>query len=124
MFDWLWVTIGGAAGSVLRYGTTIAVQRWTQSSWPWATFAVNILGSFLIGWLAYMVVGRGAISVQTRLIVMVGLLGGFTTFSTFSLDTLRLIQEGGWRAAAANAVLSVAGGLIAAWAGFNIASSP
>jgi len=124
MFDWLWVAIGGAAGSVLRYGTTIAVQRWTQSSWPWATFAVNILGSFLIGWLAYMVVGRGAISVQTRLIVMVGLLGGFTTFSTFSLDTLRLIQEGGWRAAAANAVLSVAGGLIAAWAGFNIASSP
>ncbi|MFP6868010.1 MAG: fluoride efflux transporter CrcB [Nitrospinota bacterium] len=123
MFDWLWVAIGGAAGSVLRYGTTIAVQRWTQSSWPWATFAVNILGSFLIGWLAYMVVGRGAISVQTRLIVMVGLLGGFTTFSTFSLDTLRLIQEGGWRAAAANAVLSVAGGLIAAWAGFNIASS-
>ncbi|HBK78535.1 MAG TPA: fluoride efflux transporter CrcB [Nitrospinae bacterium] len=123
MFDWLWVAIGGAAGSVLRYGTTIAVQRWTQSSWPWATFAVNILGSFLIGWLAYLVVGRGAISVQTRLIVMVGLLGGFTTFSTFSLDTLRLIQEGGWRAAAANAVLSVAGGLIAAWAGFNIASS-
>ena len=123
MFDWLWVAIGGAAGSVLRYGTTIAVQRWTQSSWPWATFAVNVLGSFLIGWLAYLVVGRGAISVQTRLIVMVGLLGGFTTFSTFSLDTLRLIQEGGWRAAAANAVLSVAGGLIAAWAGFNIASS-
>ena len=123
MFDWLWVAIGGAAGSVLRYGTTIAVQRWTQSSWPWATFAVNILGSFLIGWLAYMVVGRGAISVQTRLIVMVGLLGGFTTFSTFSLDTLRLIQEGGWKAAVANAVLSVAGGLIAAWAGFNIASS-
>ena len=104
MFDWLWVAIGGAAGSVLRYGTTIAVQRWTQSSWPWATFAVNILGSFLIGWLAYMVVGRGAISVQTRLIVMVGLLGGFTTFSTFSLDTLRLIQEGGWRAAAANEI--------------------
>jgi CrcB protein len=123
MFDWLWVAIGGAAGSVLRYGTTIAFQRWTQSSWPWATFAVNILGSFLIGWLAYLVVGRGAISVQTRLIVMVGLLGGFTTFSTFSLDTLRLIQEGGWRAAAANAVLSVAGGLIAAWAGFQIASS-
>ena len=123
MFDWLWVAIGGAAGSVLRYGTTIAVQRWTQSSWPWATFTVNILGSFLIGWLAYLVVGRGAISVQTRLIVMVGLLGWFTTFSTFSLDTLRLIQEGGWRAAAANAVLSVAGGLIAAWAGFNIASS-
>ena len=54
---------------------------------------------------------------------MVGFLGGFTTFSTFSLETLRLIQEGGWKSAAANAVLSVAGGLIAAWAGFSIASS-
>ncbi len=123
MFDWIWVAIGGAAGSILRHGTTIAFQRLTQSNWPWGTFVVNILGSFFIGWLAYLVVGRGAISIQARLIIMVGFLGGFTTFSTFSLETLRLIQEGGWKSAAANAVLSVAGGLIAAWAGFSIASS-
>jgi len=123
VFDWAWVAIGGALGSVLRYGTTMAFQRLTRNELSLATLAVNLLGSFLIGWLAYLIIGRGVISVQTRLIVVVGVLGGFTTFSTFSLETLRLVQEGGWFPAAANIVVSVGGGLLAAWAGFTIASS-
>ena len=123
MLDWLWVAIGGAAGSMMRYGTVIAVQRMTKGEFPLATLAVNIVGSFIIGWLAFLVLERDFMSVEARLVVMVGVLGGFTTFSTFSLETLRLLQGGGWSAAAANIALSVAGSLLAAWAGFSIASA-
>lgn len=123
MLDWLWVAIGGAVGSLMRYGTIVAVQRMTKSEFPLATLAVNIVGSFIIGWLAYQMLERDFMSVEARLVVVVGVLGGFTTFSTFSLETLRLIQGGGWPAAAANVTLSVAGGLLAAWAGFTIASA-
>ena len=123
MLDWLWVAIGGAAGSLMRYGTVIAIQRMTKSEFPLATLVVNIVGSFIIGWLAFQVNERDFMSIEVRLVVMVGILGGFTTFSTFSLETLRLIQGGGWLVAAANIMLSVAGGLLAAWAGFSIASA-
>ncbi len=123
LFDWVWVALGGAAGSVLRYGVGGAVQRWSGSGWPLGTLAVNIAGSFIIGWLAQLILARGIMPPQARLFVMAGLLGGFTTFSTFSLETLRLIQQGGWAPAAANIALSVVGGLIAAWAGFAISSS-
>ena len=123
LFDWVWVALGGAVGSVLRYGAGGAVQRWNGSDWPLGTLAVNIAGSFIIGWLAQLILTRGIMPPQARLFVMVGILGGFTTFSTFSLETLRLIQQGGWAPAAANVALSVVGGLIAAWAGFAISSS-
>ena len=123
MFDWAWVAIGGAVGSVMRYGTTIAVQRLTRSGFPFATLTTNVAGSFIIGWLAYLILERDFMSIQARLIVIVGILGGYTTFSTFSLETLRLIQEGNWHTAAANIVISVAAGLLAAWAGFTAASS-
>ena len=123
MFDLAWVAIGGAVGSMMRYGTTVVVQRLTRMEFPLATVAVNIIGSFIIGWLAYLVFEREFLSVQARLVVMVGILGGFTTFSTFSLETLRLIQQGGWSAAALNIGLSLAGGLFAAWAGFTLSSS-
>jgi CrcB protein len=123
LFEWIWVAIGGALGSVLRYGVGGAIQRWNSSDWPVGTLAVNILGSFVIGWLAQQILARGVMTPQARLLVMVGILGGFTTFSTFSLETLRLLQQGGWIPAVANIVFSVAGGLVAAWAGFAIASS-
>lgn len=123
MIDWLWVAIGGALGSVLRYGAGGAVQRWNGSDWPLGTLAVNIVGSFIIGWLAHLILERGIMAPQARLFVMVGVLGGFTTFSTFSFETLRLLQQGGWAPAAANIVFSVAGGLIAAWSGFALSSS-
>lgn len=122
-FDWVWVAVGGALGSVLRYGAGGVIQRWNGSDWPMGTLTVNILGSFVIGFLAQMILARGIMSPQARLFVMVGLLGGFTTFSTFSLETLRLVQQGGWLPAAANVLFSVTGGLIAAWAGFSISSS-
>ncbi len=117
------MAIGGAFGSVLRYGAGGAVQRWNGSDWPLGTLAVNIVGSFIIGWLAHLILERGIMAPQARLFVMVGVLGGFTTFSTFSFETLRLLQQGGWAPAAANIVFSVAGGLIAAWSGFALSSS-
>lgn len=123
LFDWIWVALGGALGSIFRYAAGGAVQRWNGSDWPLGTLAVNIVGSFIIGWLSHLILERGIMTPQTRLFVMVGLMGGFTTFSTFSLETLRLIQQGGWGSAAANIVLSVIGGLAAAWAGFTISSS-
>ena len=123
LFDWVWVALGGALGSVLRYGAGGAVQRWNGSDWPIGTLAVNLAGSFIIGWLAQLILARGIMTPQARLFVMVGVLGGFTTFSTFSLETLRLIQQGGWGPAVTNIVLSVAGGLFAAWAGFAFSSS-
>jgi CrcB protein len=121
LFDWIWVALGGALGSVLRYQVAGTVQRWNGSDWPLGTLAVNLLGSLVIGGLAHMVLARGLLSAEARLFMMVGILGGFTTFSTFSMETLRLLQQGAWEHALANMALSVAGGLAAAWAGFVLA---
>lgn len=120
MLGWLWVAAGGAVGSLLRYQVAGAVQRWNGSDWPLGTLAVNLAGSLVIGGITHLVLARGMFSAEARLFVMVGLLGGFTTFSTFSIETLRLLQQGAWEYALANAALSVAGGLAAAWAGFAL----
>lgn len=120
MPQWLWVALGGALGSVLRYQVAGAVQRWNGSDWPLGTLAVNLLGSLLIGGLAHLVLSRGLLSAEARLFMMVGILGGFTTFSAFSLETLRLLQQGAWEYALANMALSLTGGLAAAWAGFAL----
>ena len=122
MLDWIWVAAGGALGSVLRYQVGGAVQRWNGSDWPLGTLSVNLVGSLVIGGLAHLVLGRGLLSAEARLFTMVGILGGFTTFSAFSMETLRLLQQGAWEYALANMALSVAGGLAAAWAGFALAS--
>ena len=116
--NWLWVAGGGALGSALRYGLALGVQRRLGAGWPFGTLAVNLLGSFLIGWAFHLLVSREILAEGPRLFIVAGLLGGFTTFSAFSLETLRLLQEGAWPLAA----LSTAGGLLAAWAGFQLAS--
>lgn len=120
--DPIWVAAGGALGSALRYGMAGAVQRWNGTDWPLGTFSVNLVGSFVIGALTALVLSRGILSPQARLFVLVGTLGGFTTFSTFSLETLRLLQQGLWWSALTNVALSVGGGLFAAWAGFATAT--
>lgn len=120
--NWLWVAGGGALGSALRYGLALGVQRQLGAGWPFGTLAVNLLGSFLIGWAFHLLVSREILAEGPRLFIVAGLLGGFTTFSAFSLETLRLLQEGAWPLAALYAALSTAGGLLAAWAGFQLAS--
>ena len=86
---WLWVAIGGAAGSVARYG---AYRLWPTGSagWPVPTFTVNLVGSFCIGLLYMYVAARGASADNARLFWMTGVLGGFTTYSAFALETVLL----------------------------------
>lgn len=120
--NWLWVAGGGALGSALRYGLALGVQRRLGAGWPFGTLAVNLLGSFLVGWAFHLLVSREILAEGPRLFIVAGLLGGFTTFSAFSLETLRLLQEGAWPLAALYVAISTAGGLLAAWAGFQLAS--
>jgi CrcB protein len=116
MMQVLLVALGGAVGSVARYGVGIAAARWLGIAFPWGTLAVNIVGSLAIGVLAARV---GPADENLRLLFGVGLLGGFTTFSAFSLETVRLMEHQPGLAmsyAAASLLLSVG----ACWLGLNL----
>lgn len=91
----LLVAAGGALGSALRYGVSLVLVREDmRSGFPWATFAVNVLGSFFLGMVAESLVGKRLFGVDARAVVGTGLLGGFTTYSSFNLETLRLVDAG------------------------------
>jgi fluoride exporter len=92
MYSYLIVMAGGAIGAALRYSFSRAIPS-VEGSWPWPTFAVNILGSLLMGLLACWVLKKGASGEPLRLLLGVGLLGGFTTFSAFSLELVQLIER-------------------------------
>ncbi len=94
MFHILLVAVGGATGSVARYLTGLAMTRLLGPAFPWGTITVNIVGSFAIGLLAELVARKVSAPVEMRLLLVVGFLGGFTTFSSFSLDTLALVERG------------------------------
>jgi fluoride exporter len=120
MFNFLLVGLGGAAGAMARYGVSLAIPAQPQG-WPWATFMINVSGSFLIGALAGWLATRGEQGEQLRLLLAVGVLGGFTTFSAYSLETLRLIERGDITSAAAYSIGSVIAGLAAVAIGVTIA---
>ncbi|BCO30576.1 putative fluoride ion transporter CrcB [Thiohalobacter sp. COW1] len=107
MSQWLAIALGGALGSVLRYGISTGVHHWWGREFPWGTLVVNVLGSLLMGLLFILLVERLAVAPALRAFWLVGLLGAFTTFSTFSLETLNLMQAGELGRAAANVMLSV-----------------
>jgi CrcB protein len=86
------VALGGALGSVCRYLVGLYAAQQLSATFPWGTLIVNVVGSFLIGALATLADDAGVIGPETRVLLVVGVLGGFTTFSSFSLDTLRLIE--------------------------------
>jgi CrcB protein len=119
MMNYLWVAVGGALGSVARYWCSGVVANWFGESFPWGTIIVNVLGSFIIGLFATLTApdGRLFVASEARVFVMVGLCGGYTTFSSFSLQTLNLAREGEWLGAGANVVLSVVLCLLAVWIG-------
>ena len=121
MNNLLAIAAGGALGSVLRYGLGTAVTRWAGSGFPWGTLAVNAMGSFLFGLLAFGLVERLPGESALRAFLLVGLLGAFTTFSTFSFETLGLLQEGEMGRALMNMFASVALCVLLAFAGFALA---
>jgi len=91
---WLYIAIGGAFGAVSRYGVTLGAARLGATGFPYATLTVNVTGSFLIGLFVAWLGGRTEINPALRPLIQVGFLGALTTFSTFSLDALILIEQG------------------------------
>jgi CrcB protein len=112
------VGLGGAAGSMLRYWLGgLAQARLGSAAFPAGTLAVNLAGCLAIGMLAYLADSRGAASPETRALLLVGLLGGFTTFSAFGNETLNLIRDGEGLLAGANVTANVVLGVAAVWLG-------
>jgi CrcB protein len=109
MLTYFWVALGGAIGSMARLWLSVHVALLTGLAFPWGTILVNIIGSLVIGFVATLTGpnGRVVVPVEARAFVMVGLCGGFTTFSAFSLQTLELARGGRLIYAGANIVLSV-----------------
>ena len=111
------VFVGGGIGSVLRYGLASAVQRGMPGPFPAGTFVVNLVGSFAIGLVGALGLERAAISPEARVFLMVGLLGGFTTFSSLAWETLGLLTVRDVLRATLYVALSVFLGLLGAWLG-------
>ena len=114
---WLLVAIGGAAGSVLRYAANRAAAHYFGPDTVVGIFAVNVLGSFALGFLATVFIQRSGLPVELRAMATVGLLGGFTTFSTLAYDGVRLLSGGEYARAGLSLAANVAIGLLAAWLG-------
>jgi len=122
---YLWIAVGGALGSMARFWLAAFVALRLGPQFPWGTILINILGSLVIGFFATFTGpgGRMVASFNTRAFVMVGICGGFTTFSAFSLQTLDLVRESRWFQAGGNVVISVVVCLLAVWAGHALASA-
>jgi fluoride exporter len=122
MGAWIAVAIGGALGSLARHGVNHVVQtRWLTLRFPAGTVAVNLAGCLVIGLLAGLIASnRLTLGLYWREFIFVGVLGGFTTFSTFGLDTLTLTHSHSGSYAFLNVALQVIGGLLAVWAGYAI----
>jgi len=118
---WLAVFLGGGLGSLLRYAVGGWVQGAAGAAFPWGTLAVNVSGCFAIGVLATWLTERSAAGPELRLFLLVGVLGGYTTFSTFGIETWRLLESAEWVRALANAAGSVAAGVAGVLAGVVLA---
>ena len=116
----VFIAIGGALGAVLRYGVSVSVYALLGRSFPYGTLFVNVSGSLLMGLLSVLMLERFNIGPEWRAAVLVGVLGSFTTFSTFSIETLNLLEQGDWVRAMSNIVLSVLVCLAAVWLGVLI----
>jgi CrcB protein len=122
MMTCVWIALGGALGSVARFWVSNLVTLRMGQSFPWNTLVVNVTGSFVIGLLAVLTGPEGRLQPASRALavqfLMIGVCGGYTTFSTFSLQTLALVQEGRWLPALGNVALSVALCLVGTWLGW------
>lgn len=121
---YLWVALGSALGGMARYGAGLAAARLWGIAFPWGTILINVAGSFVIAFFGALTLPGGPLpaSPALRVFVMVGLCGGFTTFSSFSLQTLELARDDAWSAAFLNVALSLALCLLAVAAGHLLAA--
>ncbi|MEO7724370.1 MAG: fluoride efflux transporter CrcB [Chthoniobacterales bacterium] len=119
MLTYLWIMFGGALGTGARFSASGPVAERMGETFPIGTLFVNVTGSFIIGFFAAMTDPGGAVLVSPRVrqFVMIGILGGYTTFSSFSLQTLELARDGDWLRAGLNSVLSLVCCLVAVWLG-------
>lgn len=116
----LFVALGGALGSVMRYLLTAVIQEGVRSNFPCGTMTVNVLGCLLIGFITALGAVHGVISPQMKLVLTTGFCGGFTTFSTFMNETLSLTHSGSTLTAAVYVAASITAGFIAAVAGMKL----
>jgi CrcB protein len=113
----LLVAVGGLVGSVARYWMAGWVQNLNGSEFPFGTLAVNVLGSFILGLVMTLALERGLLSADVRILLGTGFCGGFTTMSTFSYETMALLQYGGPSDALSNLALTLAACLASVWLG-------
>jgi len=123
---YLWVAIGGALGSVSRYWLSGLVASRFGATFPWGTLVINVTGSFIIGIFAALAIPEGRLDPQSRAFttqfLMIGVCGGYTTFSSFSLQTLNLLRDREWLYAGGNVLLSVVLCMVAVWLGYLLGS--
>jgi len=117
------IAAGGAFGALMRFWVSNGVYAWLGRGFPWGTLSVNIVGSFVIGLAFVLLTERLSFGSEVRAFIMIGFLGAFTTFSTFSLETLSLMQEGLLLKAVVNILISVILCIIATWSGMMLARS-
>ncbi len=127
MIAYVWIAIGGALGSVGRFWLNGVVSRHFGETFPWGTMLINVTGSFVIGVIGALASPEGRMDSQSRAFatqfLMIGICGGYTTFSSFSWQTLRLMQDREWLYAGGNVILSVALCVIAVWLGYALGSA-
>jgi len=127
MLAYLWVALGGALGSVARFWINGLVIDKTSATFPWGTLAVNVTGSFIIGIIGALAIPEGRLDSSSRQFatqfLMIGVCGGYTTFSSFSLQTLNLLRDREWLYAGGNVILSVVLCLIAVWLGWLLGAT-
>ena len=121
--NYLWIFLGGGLGSIARFAASGLVARWFGETFPWGTLLVNISGCLAIGLFGTLTApeGRWMVASTLRQFFMIGICGGYTTFSSFSLQTMSLAEEGEWARAGANVVASVVLCLAAGWVGHLLA---
>jgi len=117
MINIMYIAAGGALGAVMRYLVSTGIHSILGRGFPYGTLTVNVLGSFLMGFLFIFMFERSSLGPEWRALILIGFLGAFTTFSTFSIETLNLVESGAMARAMANILVSVITCILATWLG-------
>ena len=116
----VYIALGGAFGAVMRYLASTGMHHLLGRGFPYGTLSVNIIGSLLMGFLFIVMIERSSLGAEWRALILVGFLGAFTTFSTFSMETINLLEDGAVLKALMNVMVSVITCLLATWLGVII----